>query len=146
MANIAIKNGNVILKGGLVSCTCCTTPTGGCGCYITSGPLKAAIDAATTVSVNGTSVPWNPAGTTVTNIPPTPSAFITYSSGTLCITADNGDSSSWLLPDGKTVAECGSPLSPFPPGPDIMTVNGNTLNAVNWFGVTMSPSPNIVFS
>jgi hypothetical protein len=145
MANIAIKNGNVILKGGLVSCTCCAA--GGCGCYITSGPLKAAIDAATTVSVNGTSAPWNPAGTTVMNMPTTPSALnMTYSSGTLCITADNGDSSSWLLPDGKTVAECGSPLSPFPPGPDIMIVNGNTLNAVNWFGTTMSPPPNIVFS
>lgn len=145
MANIALDAGKVVLKDGKASCTCCAA--GGCGCYITSGALKAIIDAATTVSVNGTSAPWNPAGTTVLNMPPTPSALnMTYSSGTLCITADDGTSSSWLLPDGKTVAECGSPFVPFPPGPDIMIVNGNTLNAVNWFGVTMSPSPNIVFS
>ena len=144
MANIALDAGKVVLKSGLVSCTCCAA--GGCGCYITSGPLKAAIDAATTVSVNGTSAPWNPAGTTVINIPPTPSAVITYSSGTLCITADNGDSTSWLLPAGKTVAECPSPIIPFPPGPDTMTVNGNILQAVNWFGVTMTPTPNIVFT
>jgi hypothetical protein len=27
-----------------------------------------------------------------------------------------------------------------------MTVNGNTLQAVNWFGSTMSQTPNIVFT
>ncbi len=143
MANIALDAGKVVLKSGLVSCTCCAV--GGCGCYITSGPLKAAIDAATTVSVNGTSDSWDPAGTTVNNTPPTPSALnITYSSGVLCITADNGLTSSWLLPDGKTVAEC--PGIGFLPGPDTITVNGITLNAVNWFGDIMTPTPNIVFS
>ncbi len=144
MATIALQDGKVVLKDGKVSCTCCAT--GGCGCFVTFGPLKAAIDAATTVSVNGTSAPWNPAGTSVNNIPPTPSAVITYSSGTLCITADDGTSSSWLLPDGKTVAECGNPLAPFTPGPDTIIVNGTTLQAVNWFGSIMSPTPNIVFS
>jgi len=144
MATIAIDAGKVVLKDGKASCSCCAA--GGCGCYIVSGSLKSTIDSATTVSVNGSSAAWNPAGTYIPNIPFVPSANITYSSGALCITADNGDSTSWLLPDGKTVAECGSPLVPFPPGPDSMTVNGNILQAVNWFGAIMTPTPNIVFS
>jgi hypothetical protein len=146
MANIALQDGKVILKDGKVSCSCCEAPVSSCGCFIVSGALKAIIDAATTVSVNGTSDSWDPAGTNITNIPFVPSAYITYSSGVLCITADNGDSTSWLLPDGKTVAECQSPVIPFPPGPDTMTVNGNILQAVNWFGVTITPTPNIVFT
>jgi len=144
MANIAIDAGKVVLKDGKASCTCCAT--GGCGCFITSGALKSIIDMASTVYVNGTPTPWNPALTIVNNTPPTPSAVITYSSGTLCITADDGTSSSWLLPAGKTVAECGNPISPFPPGPDIIVVNGITLQAVNWFGSTMPQTPNIVFT
>lgn len=146
MPNVALQDGKVILKDGNVSCTCCEAPAASCGCFIVSGALKTIIDSATTVSVNGTSAPWNPAGTYIPNPFLVPSANISYSSGTLCITADNGDSTSWLLPAGKTVAECPSPIIPFPPGPDTMTVNGNILQAVNWFASTMTPTPNIVFT
>jgi hypothetical protein len=128
-----------------VECACCATLS--CGCYVVSGALKTAIESATSVSVNGTSAAWNPAGTQVLNSIPKPSAQISYSAGVLCITADNGLTTSWLLPDGQTIADCpGNAGSFFPPGPDSIIVNGTALNAANWFGDTMSPTPTIVFS
>lgn len=142
MANIALDAGKVVLKNGKASCSCCGG--GDCGSYDVSPGLKEIIESAFFVSVNGTEVAWLPAGTDISNTPPTPSALISYFSGTLYITADNGYSTSWLLPDGKTVAEC--PGIGFLSGPDTITVNGITLNAVNWFGDIMTPTPNIVFS
>ena len=113
--------------GGLraVECACCG---GVCGCASVSATLKAIIESATQITVNGESDTWNGTQSQKQLVFGEASWVISYSSGIICVLGDNGDQTVKL---SSSEQEC-----TFGMGGDFgnfVTINGQGFTAVQAF-------------
>ena len=125
---VKIKTDNGTTRA--VNCACCG---GVCGCATVSAQLRAIIESATTISVNGSVRSWNGESSNVQLGFGQVSWGVSYSTGQICIFGDNGDNTVTL---GEGCL--------FTTGPDIQ-INGGSFTASHAFEFGQI-SLNITFS
>ena len=115
-----------------VECACCG---GGvvCGCASVPSALITIIEAATQITVNGTTKAWN--GEFAEKVG---SGFgeakwvVSYAGGFVCVYADNGDNTLKLAPEPLTAYDCAFP-TPFSAIGSPVIINGQAFRAVHAF-------------
>ena len=111
-----------------VECACCG---GVCGCASVSATLKATIESATQITVNGVTDTWNGTHSQKTLGFGEASWIVDYAGGSICVFADNGDATVKLSPEPLTLEQCAiTAMSVI--GPPV-TINGEAFRAVQAF-------------
>jgi len=110
-----------------VNCACCVN----CGCANVPATLKAIIESATQITVNGVSDAWDGTHSQKMAGFGKVSWIIDYAGGSICVFADNGDNTVKLSPEPFTVSECG--FTPFSVIGSPVTINSETFRAVQAF-------------